>query len=361
MEPCLTETLACVPDKQELEQPRFDYFLDAVMTRSTWGPVWPPVDLVQAAAHVAHALGLTVTLKFLGHGQYTSVVHVETETYTVAVKFVRPVSGDVDSELLTHEFMSEARTLMEMERRKLELQAVRHVGQFYASALLGPHVPVLVLESYDNYAQFSHLFTLPRTPVWLECVRQALFQVLFALAELQYAYTDFRHNDLKDSNVLCVVLDPPTCTGKDRGPWNYTLQDACFELNPAYVDVKLIDFSHAHANTPALWNEAVANDTYIEFDVSDVACPLYDVHLLWVCIRARCAPGDTQLRAFLDDVLPPRYFTGPAINENRRLSMAGQASMVLDPELAYPTPADVLRHPFFDSLRQQLSDMHVDL
>lgn len=328
----------------------FGRFVETLMEKSTWGEEWPPRDLCALSVHMSkHGFG-PVHASIIGKGQFTTIVKLTTLDFTVAVKLINDTCTDDDIEFSTREFIFEARVLLLLELTAGDV--ARHIGQFFHSAMLAPLAPVLFLDAYDNYYDLSVLvdgkFHYGCNEEWLECMRQVLFHVFFTLAQLQQHYPGFRHNDLKDNNVLICLL-----SAKEQQPVHYKLDGVEYLLDPIVVDTKIIDFATSHSAHADIRNPQVLHGSYEPYGITDLHCPLYDVHFLMMCMMMRLkrvllTSSVSVLLQFFEDVIPSKYFKGKYINEATRLTLAGQKQLTDDTDMLYRTPAQILLHSFFE-------------
>lgn len=342
----------------------FGMFVEKLLDKATWGSDWPPQNLFAVRAHMMSRAGLgPVELAVIGKGQFTTVIKVTTPHYSVAVKFMNETCPDEDIDFVTREFVTEAHILCRMEM--LTSETKKHIGQFYHSTMLYPLAPILVLDSYDNYYDLCHLvdgmFHHELNFDWLMCVRQVLFHVVITLAQLQKEYPQFRHNDLKDNNVLCCLLSQA-----EQVPVHYSFDGVHYVIDMMMVDTKIIDFATAHSAHPDLRNTQIMGGSYEAYGITDYNCPMYDLHFFILCFLIRTkrvteAPCVRILLQFFDDIIPFKYFQRNYINDMSRLTLDGQKEMTEDVALPYRTPAQVLTHPFFTPFRaKEPETMDVD-
>lgn len=345
----------------------FASFLKALFEPVTWGDAWTVLLQLtkNGCAQVVplHIDGADVlaSVMLLGVGQHTYVVHVATVDHMVALKFIAPTCPSEEYGFVYDEMMLEARILSEIERQCWNLDCREHIGAYFAGPTFAYTASahfMLVLESYLQYHELYKLFIGVLTNQllddnWLECMRAALFQIVFTLAQLQLVFPGFRHNDLKDNNVLVVML-----AEAERFSHTYVLGGGGvgpkrFRLERAPVDIKIVDFATAHAHVPALSNPHVLEDVFAPQGITKFFCPLYDLHFLVYCFFMRaysfppCAVLTTVTRFFYD-VIPPKYFLSERLTDGSRLTLAAQHELVADATLAYRSPVEVLDHPFFD-------------
>lgn len=344
----------------------FRIFVSKLYEFETWGEWW---GLSQRSGNVSlqmdhrHVQG---TLLCLGTGQHSVVMHLDTPQYTVALKMVSFKCPHDEIDFVETEIRLEGVILSTIERECANLDCKQHIGMFfYGNDVMPWKAPMLILESYRNYSELNALFVNSfnlADDVWLEMMRQALFQILFTLAELQAVFPGFRHNDLKDNNILVLLLKPEEVYGS-----TYMLHNSPFRfiLNSVHIDVKIIDFATAHAEAPGVSNPNVTHDVYAESEISASACPLYDLHFLFECFFLRLngaviTPAMDQVLQFIRDVIPYKYFHAGLMNGGKRLSGEGQRAINSDAALRFKSPADALRHPFFGSFCVLQEDEHMD-
>lgn len=331
----------------------FGKFVDKLLEKETWGQEWPPLNLFAVSAHMTARAGIgRVQVSIIGKGQFTTVLKVMTPHYSVAVKIINETCTEQDIDFVAHEFTTEARVLWLIEQSSSE--AKRHIGQFYHSALLQPRAPILVLDAYDNYSELSQLidakFHHDYNFDWLMCVRQVLFHIVITLAQLQRDYPQFRHNDLKDNNVLFCLLAPD-----EQVTIDYMYEGIRYELDPILIDTKIVDFATCHSAHPDIQNQQVLSLSYDSYDITAAPCPMYDLHFFILCfmLRTRRVADSGCVRIvlqFFDDIIPAKYFEPKYINSMSRLTLQGQKDMTEDVGMLYQTPAQVLLHPFFAPL-----------
>jgi hypothetical protein len=329
------------------------------------GMRWPP----DACERAVFRSGTSVTIRKLGSGQSCTVVLVSTDTQCVALKYMSSSCAAEEMEFIQSELQTEAAILMQLERDMGDEDAKRHIGLYLGCVNLSRrrYNYVLFLEPYTHYVQIHQLVCgnvrLGEEPqfgaTWLECVRQALFQIFCTLAQLQAAYPAFRHNDVLDTNVLVGCFEP--APGEEVP---YAVGGAHFSLRDLRVDVKLVDFANAYG--AGLRNPQVEGGDYDSFDITPDMCPLYDVQLLFICLMLRIratanvegqlteSPYGAQLLSFITDVIPAQYLEKNSgdgryklVANTSRLTMYGQRCIQVDPAVRYRTPAAALLHPFF--------------
>jgi hypothetical protein len=329
----------------------FGMFVEKLMKKETWGTEWPPQNLFAVAAHMSSRAGMgNVQVSIVGKGQFTTVVKVVTQHYSVAVKFMNETCTDLDVEFVANELATESRILCCIEMSSSD--AKRHIGQYYHSAMLHPLAPILILDAYDNYSELCHLingkFHHELGFDWLMCVRQVLFHVVITLAQLQREYPQFRHNDLKDNNILCCML-----SAQEQVPMHYSFNGAHYVIDMLLIDTKIIDFATAHSAHAELRNPQIVSGAYDAYDITELHCPLYDIHFLIYCFFIRfnrmtdVSSYVSVVLQFFDDIVPRKYFQGKYLNEMHRLTLQGQKELTEDASLQYRCPADLLTHPFF--------------
>lgn len=345
----------------------FNEFIETLMERRTWGEQWPPVDLYALSRHMSNTALGPVQLRIVGNGQFTSVLKVTGIDYVVAVKYINDSCTEDDIQFATNEFITEARILTCIEGGCDEAMK-RHIGQYFHSAMLAPLQPVLFLDSYDNYYELSTLidgkFHLNFGPDWLLCMRQVLFHVVITLAQLQRDFPHFRHNDLKDNNILFCLLSE-----REQEEMVYSFEGVKYLLHPIVVDTKIIDFATAHSEHEQLSNPQVRAGSYHAYDITDAACPMYDLHFLILCFymrikRAPATPEVIEVLQFFHDIIPYKFFDVKYVNKVTRLTLEGQKELTEDSTLQFKTPGQVLMHSFFSpfvALECASADTDMDL
>lgn len=333
----------------------FSMFVAQLYRTETWGPWWDVLERAGTIVLQCNGRSVSASLSCLGSGQHCVVMHLAADPgMYIALKLVSSKCPIQDVEFVETELMIEASIMAEIERMCWNRDCKQHISLLFCSGRVMPlRVPMLVMESYAGYRDLSHLFTngykFETDAQWLETMRQALFQIIFTLAELQSVFPGFRHNDLKDNNVLVNVLHD-----KERVGATYILpgHPVRYIIDHVLTDVKLIDFATAHADAPRMSNSNVATNVYVDFDITDMACPLYDLHFLMECFlirmgHMRVTAGLAEVLLFIKDVIPDKYFHAPLLNRGSRLSLEAQHAINVDPDVRFKTPADVLQHPFF--------------
>lgn len=156
-----------------------------------------------------------------------------------------------------------------------------------------------------------------------DCMRQALFGVVYTLALLQKTYPGFRHNDLSTNNVLIKRLPRPISIG-------YSIDGMKFVVStPIVVALSDYDFTHVPGHK-TLQNERVVSGKY---KVTGCRNDTYDTHFFFKTVLRQQPKKLTDTMAFLSSL--------PFQKEDR-------LDRVVVPGME---PRTLLRHSYFQPLR----------
>ena len=208
------------------------------------------------------------------------------------------------------------------------------VGKIYPSVLMLTRF----VKPYNLYHTFRQLALGPEKE-W----REALFQTLFTLAQLQQRFPGFRHNDLKADNILVT-------RGKSS---SYCVRSDTFRrcwTTKTGVEIKIIDFELSTSLNTDIDSKSVrhAHDKIlaIDYGLAKNRCDIFDIHLLAIDILRTRGELQSNFKQMLCDFIDAKYLDPTNLTSQFRLKIIDQ-EILQEPNVA----AKMLLHPYFFHLR----------
>lgn len=234
-------------------------------------------------------------------------------------------------------------------------------GKTLETGLLLPTVVTCIEFIFPFFLQInSNIFTLRQlaekgsTILW----KQALFQTIFTLAQLQQHFPGFRHNDFKADNILV------TNSQKDSVCYSaqyFNNRRRVWSFDNLKVWAKVIDFELACTPSSNIKSRAVLTENggnlEHEYGLSKNRCDYFDIHLLSfdVLTSSRNNPQVyDEFKQFITQYIPERYFLLENLTSQCRLKIEDQKNHSKKHILL-----EMLANPYFHLFRDY-SDSEAD-
>jgi serine/threonine protein kinase len=211
---------------------------------------------------------------------------------------------------------------------------------------------VLCLDYIPPFQNFHTLRQLCKSGNELD-FRQALFQTLFAVFELQSVFPGFRHNDLKADNVLVCESSSLRC----RYIIHTSNRSYCWDLK-SNICAKLIDFEVASAISETYFKSKSVmdpNQTFqinLDYGLAKIECNIFDIHLLFFDLLGSSKDNKMlheSLKAFVHTFLKKELFFPENLTSQSRLRVEDQE--FLHVQCGKYIIFDMLQHEYFAHLR----------
>jgi mRNA-degrading endonuclease YafQ of YafQ-DinJ toxin-antitoxin module len=198
---------------------------------------------------------------------------------------------------------------------------------------IASHIIISSLEDGDLSKIFKNLS--------VEECRNVLFQIIFTLATIQSVFPEFRHNDLKYTNIFYrkTVISPDSYL-------IYKIKDKIFKLPDIGITVFIADFDLS-CIPETINNKSVPFCTdFNEYNLSDAYNPYYDLaFLLYVMYNQS---SDDEIVNLIGSILK-----GPPNSWNPETSRPINNS-------CWKTPLEILDTEIFDVYKNSDSDSDLD-
>jgi len=188
--------------------------------------------------------------------------------------------------------------------------------------------------------------------------RQALFQTLFTLLNMQTKFAWFRHNDLKADNVLVTSPPVPSCSYSVDSSNDLSLSPPqrlrrVWKFVPE-VWIKIIDFelSFSQLCSP-LCSKAILNgeggNLEQDYGLSSRRCDSFDIHLLFFDVmQVMNAKTSSAFLSFVHEFFAPELFQPQNLTRQCRLKVEQQDYLQLHSKHIL---LRMISHPYFFCLR----------
>lgn len=221
---------------------------------------------------------------------------------------------------------------------------------------------VLCLDYIPSYKTYHTLRQLSKSGNELE-FRQALFQTLFTIFDLQSRFHGFRHNDLKADNVLVCELTPPVTSYYNI---SFNQKKLSWVLNSSGPCAKIIDFEVAstlsgkHFKSRSVLSPSETFQINLDYGLALIECNVFDIHLLFFDLLGSSKENQgvhESLKAFVHTFLPKELFNPKNLTSQSRLRVEDQQHV--HEQYGKYIILDMLQHEYFTHLKSVLSDSQV--